>query len=179
LKEGFFETITIFLSILSLRSCGPAGLLYAYVGEFHDNIRRPRSILSVTFLCSLAGLLIPAIAFWIIPGEWDIPLPWGLPTLTSWRVFMAVCGLPSLAAATILKFAMPESPKFLLEKGDYGNALKVFRRIFMINTRKPGSEYPVSIHLKKLYFKSKSWDQVTKCFIFIIFACILHPIQMS
>jgi hypothetical protein len=62
---------------------------------------------------------------------------------------MAVCGLPSLVAAMTLRFTMPESPKFLLERGDNVHALEVLRKVFVVNKRRPGCEYPVIFFLSK------------------------------
>lgn len=39
----------------------------------------------------------------------------------------------------------PESPKFLMSQDRMDDALKVFQRIYSINTGKPAEEYPVRI----------------------------------
>ena len=62
----------------------------------------------------------------------------------SWRIFVAICGLPALAVCLALLF-MPESPRFLLSKGLENEALKVFQMIFRQNTGAVyGSDYPVT-----------------------------------
>lgn len=55
---------------------------------------------------------------------------------------MAVCALPSLVVAAWLAL-YPESPKFLLEIGEYDEALDVLQEMFHRNTGRPKSEYPV------------------------------------
>ncbi len=61
----------------------------------------------------------------------------------SWRVFVAICGLPALLVAVGLLWC-PESPKFLLSKGRNREAIQVFASVFAANTGKPKSDYPVS-----------------------------------
>ncbi|KAF4524492.1 hypothetical protein B566_EDAN011503 [Ephemera danica] len=124
-------------------SCGPAGLLYAYAGEFHDNVRRPRCVLMVSAISAVVSLLLPTLGWLVIPIPMRLPLPFGLPDLTSWRLFLALSGVFSFSAATALCLAMPESPKFLLENEQHGDALSVFRKVFAINTGRAESEYPV------------------------------------
>ena len=66
----------------------------------------------------------------------------------SWRIFVAVCGLPAVLVTVALAF-LPESPMFLLAKGRESDALKVFRMIYSQNTGRHASEYPINegIHL--------------------------------
>lgn len=46
--------------------------------------------------------------------------------------------------STIIFIFMPESPKFLMTIGQNEKALKVFQKIYSINTRKPPETFPVS-----------------------------------
>nr|CAD7617201.1 unnamed protein product [Timema genevievae] len=43
----------------------------------------------------------------------------------------------------VLLFFLPESPKFLLSRGDHDLALEIFRNIYHSNTGKPRETYPV------------------------------------
>lgn len=45
---------------------------------------------------------------------------------SSWRIFLVVCSLPSFAAVIGL-YHMPESPRFLLEKGREVEAMMVYK----------------------------------------------------
>ena len=60
----------------------------------------------------------------------------------SWRLFTVLCGVPSLSVAISMIF-LPESPRYLLTRGDEEGALEVFRRIYTSNTGLPASQYPV------------------------------------
>lgn len=60
----------------------------------------------------------------------------------SWNLFVAISALPSLMIGLWL-FVFPESPKFLLECGEYEAALKVFKHIYAMNTGNDPETYPV------------------------------------
>ena len=62
----------------------------------------------------------------------------------SWNMFVAVCSLPSLLLAAWLS-RFPESPKFLLECGEYDKALDVLKQMYAVNTGESPGTYPVSI----------------------------------
>lgn len=80
---------------------------------------------------------------WII-----IPLPISLQfngiLFNSWRLFLAVIGVPTLLV-TALATRYPESPKFLASQGRTEEALAILRKIYAINTGRHEDEYPVSI----------------------------------
>ena len=96
-----------------------------------------------TFLCChnffiVLCLVLTAIAWAIIPLKFTFPLfRW-----ESWQLFVAVCALPSLIIAFAL-FFFPESPKFLLELGEYEYALSILQKIFHRNTGNRPETYPV------------------------------------
>lgn len=88
------------------------------------------------FLC-LLGLA------WII-----IPLPISLRfngmLYNSWRLFLAIIGIPTLMV-TLIAARYPESPKFLVSQGKTDEALAILRKIYAINTGRNEDDYPVSI----------------------------------
>lgn len=67
--------------------------------------------------------------------------------LRSWQTFLLIAAMPSLISGLAVCF-LPESPKFLMSRGNNHEAMEVFQRIHRINF---GSniEYPVSEHLMK------------------------------
>lgn len=79
---------------------------------------------------------------------------WGIIPLTnhytfsifrysSWNLFLTLCSFPSfLLALWLTRF--PESPKFLLECGEFDEALDCLKQIYTENTGEPGEAYPVS-----------------------------------
>uniref|UniRef100_S4RX33 Synaptic vesicle glycoprotein 2 n=1 Tax=Petromyzon marinus TaxID=7757 RepID=S4RX33_PETMA len=89
-------------------------------------------------MCVPRACMSPGLAWLIIP----------LPALGvwSWRVFVAVCSVPSLTSSVAFACCLPESPKFLMQTGQEEAALAVFRRIFTHNHRSmPGARraFPV------------------------------------
>ncbi|XP_022244166.1 synaptic vesicle glycoprotein 2B-like isoform X2 [Limulus polyphemus] len=62
----------------------------------------------------------------------------------SWRIFLVICALPAVISSIGL-FFLPESPRFLLEKGRDGEAMVIYQNIFKTNhAHSPGSEYQLS-----------------------------------
>jgi hypothetical protein len=54
-----------------------------------------------------------------------------------------MCSVPSIAAAIVMSFLIPESPKFTFAQGDEAKTLKILRKIFRVNTKKSILEYEV------------------------------------
>lgn len=77
-----------------------------------------------------------------------IPQHFGISTPTfsydSWRVYLALCILPSATSAFIFVL-MPESPRFLMQMGKEQEALRVFQRVYASNHGCSGDQYPVSV----------------------------------
>lgn len=91
---------------------------------------------------SLNKTFLPVIAWGIIPIT-GIRMESGAFSYDSWNWFVAACGVPSLMLGFWL-FAFPESPKFMMECGDYDDALKVLKSIYKQNTGDDPDNYPVS-----------------------------------
>lgn len=53
-----------------------------------------------------------------------------------WRLFMIVCGIPSLVCGLVMLFFMPESPKFTFSHGDEAETIKTLTRIHNCNSGK-------------------------------------------
>lgn len=83
------------------------------------------------------------IAWGIIPIE-TIRVETAHFIFDSWNLFVAVCAIPSLLIALWL-FSFPESPKFMMECGDYDDALDVLKNIYHQNTGDAPDNYAVSI----------------------------------
>nr|CAD7411463.1 unnamed protein product [Timema poppensis] len=89
---------------------------------------------------SEAAVQSSGLAWLIIPH--DVGLTEGSFIYNSWRIFLLICSVPSFMVAVLL-FFLPESPKFLLSRGDHDLALEIFRNIYHSNTGKPRETYPV------------------------------------
>lgn len=60
----------------------------------------------------------------------------------SWRLYLAVIGLPTLVVAVVL-MRYPESPKFLLSRGRADEALEILRDVYASNSGRDRNDYPV------------------------------------
>lgn len=85
-----------------------------------------------------------ALAWAIIPQSWSLTLFGGAFVYNSWRIFILVCSMPALIAFLgLLNF--PESPKYLMSKGRNEEALKVFQKMYSMNTGNPPEMFPVIV----------------------------------
>lgn len=123
--------------------CGPFAVLMAYLSEFHSLQHRSRVMMMVGIFYSIANVLLPSLAWAIIPqSEWDFTLFDGRLAIHSWQIFLAVCCLPSLLSGACCMF-FPESPKFLMSQGRNEQAMAVFRTLYALNTGRSREDYPV------------------------------------
>lgn len=119
---------------------GSMGICFPYLGEFQPTKYREK-ILSWMELFWTAGIiLLPLIAWLIIPLSINVDTEYF--TFHSWNMFVAVCSVPSLLLAAWLS-RFPESPKFLLECGEYDKALDVLKHMYAVNTGESPGTYPV------------------------------------
>lgn len=114
----------------------------SYLSEFHGVQYRSRVMISTGIFFSLAAIIMPGMAWIIIPQSWDLTIVEGWLELHTWQLFLAVSAAPSLISGLSL-LVLPESPKFLMSRGKNDEALQVFQFIHKMNN---GSltDYPVS-----------------------------------
>uniref|UniRef100_A0A182P260 Major facilitator superfamily (MFS) profile domain-containing protein n=1 Tax=Anopheles epiroticus TaxID=199890 RepID=A0A182P260_9DIPT len=122
--------------------CGPFAVLMAYLSEFHSLQHRSRVMIVLGVFYSAANMLLPALAWLIIPQSWNLIIGDGVLEIHSWQIFLAVSCLPGVLSGISVMF-LPESPKFLMSKGQNERALAIFRRLYAINTGGTGREFPI------------------------------------
>ncbi|XP_031848592.1 synaptic vesicle glycoprotein 2C [Nomia melanderi] len=139
-----FEVLLIFRGLSGFFIGAPGSLVYSYLGEFHAEKQRVKTICYVGFFWTLSWLILPGLA-WII-----IPLPISFQfhgmVYNSWRLFLAIIGVPTLVV-TLIATRYPESPKFLVSQGKTEQALKILKKIYAINTGNHEDDYPVKVLL--------------------------------
>eukprot|EP01136_Pigoraptor_vietnamica_P032271 Opistho-1_new@93939 len=87
--------------------------------------------MSVIASCWMIGAILTAAWAWaILPRSFSFELLGSV--FTPWRVFLAVCGLPSIISAVAVAFA-PETPRFLWTSGDRQAALDLYRHMYEAN----------------------------------------------
>ncbi|XP_052125810.1 synaptic vesicle glycoprotein 2C-like [Frankliniella occidentalis] len=121
---------------------GPNSVLYAYLAETHDDKHRSMAIMMTGMCFAVAQIVQPVLAFALLPLDLRVPMIEGAMDLTSWRLFLLVCALPSLWAG-LWCLRLPESPKFLMSQGKQEEALRIFRGIYATNTGQDPDTYPI------------------------------------
>lgn len=150
--------VTIFHLQISLAG---TSTIYAYLGEFIDAKTRSRSTMFSSVIFGVLCLFLPAIALLVINQSWSLYIPVLEVDYRPWRLFLVVCGFPSLVCGLSLIF-FPESPKFTFSQvtfykigvahklrntevdifqGDEAKTIEIFRRIYHANTSK--KDYPI------------------------------------
>lgn len=119
---------------------GASAVIYAFAGEFHDNIYRPKVVTWMATFVALGNIYLPALAWIVLDFKWSYPIPLINVLFRPWRLLVILFSLPCLVFAILIYF-LPESPKYLLSQGRNTEALTILRRIFEINH--PGKKYEV------------------------------------
>ncbi|XP_046740734.1 synaptic vesicle glycoprotein 2B-like [Diprion similis] len=119
---------------------GAMGICFPYLGEFQPTKYREKILCWMEMFWTVGVIVLPLIAWLIIPL--NVTYESDTFYFKSWNLFVSICALPSLMIGLWL-FAFPESPKFLLECGEYDKALDVLRHIYAQNTGNDPSTYPV------------------------------------
>ncbi|XP_063226465.1 synaptic vesicle glycoprotein 2B-like isoform X2 [Bacillus rossius redtenbacheri] len=137
-----FQVLVVFRFFSGFIISGPHAMLISFLAEFHSHKYRARMIILTGVYGALANISIPGLAWLIIPQSWSWSLFGGHITYNSWRVFVAVCTIPSFLAGCLMT-CFDESPKFLMSRGQTDEALRVLRKVYSINTGKHPDTYPV------------------------------------
>ncbi|GLV42099.1 uncharacterized protein CBL_04942 [Carabus blaptoides fortunei] len=143
--SSFAPYVWLFI-VLRFLNCffigGPSAVVIGYLGEFHGNLLRSRVISwSATFV-AIASLVLPGVAWLLLPMDWAFEIP-GLDIVwRPWRLLIIIYGAPSFISATCLLF-FPESPKFLWTMGKSNEALDILKNIYNHNTGKGQENFPV------------------------------------
>lgn len=117
-------------------------LVFAYLGEFLPSSRRDRMLCWLELFWSFGVVILPGMAWLVIPQTWSYVSSGGF-VFNSWRLFVALCGVPSVINACLL-CALPETPKFLMSKNKLDEAYMVFQKIHRYNRGKK-HEYEVKV----------------------------------
>ncbi|GJQ73922.1 hypothetical protein Trydic_g18856 [Trypoxylus dichotomus] len=121
---------------------GASAVIYAYVGEFHNNIYRPKVVSWIATFVALGNVMLPALSWMILPLDFKIDLHLGYE-FKSWRLLVICIGSPSLLFAIGLYF-LPESPKCLLSLKECDKALEALKKMYACNTGKDPESFPIS-----------------------------------
>ncbi|KAJ0177582.1 hypothetical protein K1T71_006455 [Dendrolimus kikuchii] len=118
---------------------GPATLVFPYLSDLVGEKKRQFYLSMVGMSFVLAWLVLPAIAWLIIPFK--IPDYKTLLPIYSWRLYLALGSVPGFIAGLWVLY-LPESPRLLLDTNRSEKALKLLAYIHKTNNR-DGSEFKV------------------------------------
>ncbi|XP_050730994.1 synaptic vesicle glycoprotein 2C-like isoform X2 [Eriocheir sinensis] len=152
--NALFGIMTAFMptygNFMTTRLCSGIGIgggipiVFAYYCEFVTQAERGRQLSWLLVFWAIGGVFTALMAWIIIPRTGITVVLDEELHFSSWRIFLVVCSLPSFAAVIGL-YHMPESPRFLLEKGREVEAMMVYKKIFKWNNaHNPGAEYQIS-----------------------------------
>uniref|UniRef100_A0A1Y9G865 Major facilitator superfamily (MFS) profile domain-containing protein n=1 Tax=Anopheles albimanus TaxID=7167 RepID=A0A1Y9G865_ANOAL len=134
-----FWIITVARFLTGFFISGSSATIYAYLGEFHAKRNSSRAIMGASFVFGVGCILLPLIAWLVINQEWEYTIPLLNIVYKPWRLFLVVCGLPSLVCALALLY-FPESPKFLFSHGHEQETIAIIHHMHRWNTRGKASK---------------------------------------
>lgn len=88
---------------------------------------------SVVF--GITCVALPVLAWLVINQSWELYIPFVRVVFKPWRLFLIVCGLPSLLCA-IAMIPVPESPKYVLGQGEQFECVRILERMHRWNVSK-------------------------------------------
>lgn len=116
--------------------------MYAYVGEFHDNIYRPKVVSWIACFVAFGNMLLPSFGWLFLPMTFSYEIPFLGIFFRPWRLLLISYGFIGLLGA-ICVYTLPESPKFLMTIGQQKEALQILRSIYAKNTGNCPDFFPV------------------------------------
>ncbi|CAG9856907.1 unnamed protein product [Phyllotreta striolata] len=132
---------------------GPYSAGSCHIIEFHSNFYRGRVNLAKGIFISIGNLLLPVLAWAILPRKWDFSF-FGLYELHSWNILLLICASTTIISSVLYTF-VPESPKFLMATGRTEEALNVMKKIYALNSGQSQENFPVKSLVEETTNKKK------------------------
>lgn len=85
--------------------------------------------------------VMPLLAWQVINRNWSFAVPILSIHFKPWRLFVIVCGLPSLISGLGL-LPVPESPKYELGQGHQAKTIQILQQVYRVNV---GENLPLQI----------------------------------
>ncbi|XP_044258117.1 synaptic vesicle glycoprotein 2B-like [Tribolium madens] len=142
--------------------------LTTYLSEFHGTQYRASVPVVIGLMFSISNVCLPLLAWLFLPLNINFGLIDGFE-FHAWNLFLLVSTFPTVIAGVSF-FLMPESPKYLMSKGNNAEALKVYQKIFKLNKRQSKEKFPFKslIDDKQIFQKKHSvkeaWQQISPLF---------------
>ncbi|XP_047026126.1 synaptic vesicle glycoprotein 2B-like [Helicoverpa zea] len=142
--SSFSTNVWMLLVFRFLTGClisASSATVYAYLGEMHANSKRAAAIAWSSAFISFSFIILPGLAWLIIPGKWSFTFAY--MTIVPWRAFVWLWCAPGLVAAAILLF-LPESPRYLLAAKGPDAALPVLAMMYAWNSGTSADNFAVT-----------------------------------
>ena len=121
---------------------GSIPVIWSYFSEFQPTPIRGRMLSIIATFWMIGQLVFSGIGWALLPHTFIRFAVSSTYIFSVWRIFVALSTLLCFSAAIIVYF-LPESPKFLLEKGRKKEALLIMARVYRLNTGNSVSDFPV------------------------------------
>ena len=135
---------------------GVGGLTVPFdtLAEFIPTSHRGTHLLAIEYFWTAGTLLVPVLAYFSLGGNDDGYF------LNDWRVFVVLCAVPCLLSTLLGLIVVPESPRWLLMKGNQERALKILRKAATCNGKDAMEAFPEDTFLIDEEEKESSnfWD---------------------
>jgi len=99
------------------------------LAEITTTRTRGTRLVSTSYFWTTATLMVPILA-WATLGQ-------SSSSHNNWRLFVALCAIPCVISAIVGIYAVPESPRWLLQQGDAEGALLILRKAAIVNGKDP------------------------------------------
>lgn len=88
--------------------------------------------MGASVIFGITCITLPLLAWLVINQTWHLYIPFLDLMFRPWRLFLVVCGLPSLISGVAL-FYVPESPKFVLSQGRQEETIAILQSVYRSN----------------------------------------------
>ncbi|XP_066138213.1 synaptic vesicle glycoprotein 2B-like isoform X2 [Euwallacea fornicatus] len=127
---------------------GPFSAITTYISELHCSKQRGKAQFVLGIIYSAGNFVLPFLAIYILPLNFNEELGQGF-VIHSWNLYLFICAFIPLISAIAFLF-LPESPKFLMTTGNNEKALRVFQKIYSMNTGNPPDIYPIKVLINEI-----------------------------
>ncbi|XP_066138210.1 synaptic vesicle glycoprotein 2C-like [Euwallacea fornicatus] len=142
--SSFVQSYVLFAICRFLNGFGIIGatsLVFSYLGEFLSVKDRDKYLGKLEIFWNIGVIVLPGVA-WCFLNKKAVQIFDDGSDFSPWRIFVLVCSLPSLLSAISIYF-LPETPKFLISKGQFKAAKTVFQKIYSCNTSRHAESFPI------------------------------------
>jgi len=140
---GFANNFASLLVCRFLVGFGVGGLTVPFdtLAEFVPSSNRGTSLLAIEYFWTGGTLLVPVLAYFSL-GEGKEG-----SSRDDWRIFVILCAIPCFISTILGVIFVPESPRWLLNKGKHDAALAILRKAAIRNGKNPSALFPPGTRL--------------------------------